>query len=200
MIRTTLATSLFVVAGTAAADDTPMLERIGMSISAGGGITGFTDSSLRDTTNDGGNWDVRATFGTRTSIAVEGSYLGSAQGIDALNLDQDAILLGNGVQGNLRLNAMPRFPVQPFAFGGVAWRRYTLTNVATNMSTLSDDDDVLEFPVGVGVAYRYRGFLLDARSEIRFATGEDLVPDLDGDAGSQPMHRYGINANVGYEF
>jgi hypothetical protein len=250
MIRSTLVTSLLVVAGTAVADDTPpyggpvadpaeddpvdtvdtkpvdtappiytppppvtyydtdrdredtrpMLERLGMSISAGGGVAGFTDSSLRDTTNDGGNWDVRATLGTRSPIAIEGSYIGSAQAIDSLGLDQDAVLLGNGIQGNLRLNAMPKFPVQPFAFGGVAWRRYTLTNVDTNTSALADDDDVLEFPVGVGVAYRYEGFLLDARGELRFATNEDMVPDLDGDLGSESMHRYGINANVGYEF
>jgi hypothetical protein len=253
MIRSTLVTSLLVVAGTAAADDTPpyggpaadpneddptqetsidpaqgdpatpppsvytpppaptyyepdpedrrtMLERLGMSISAGGGVAGFTDSAMRDTTNDGGNWDVRATFGTRSPIAIEGAYIGSAQAIDALGLDQDAILIGNGVQGNLRLNALPKFPVQPFAFGGVAWRRYTLTNTDTNTSALADDDDVLEFPVGVGVAYRYEGFLLDARGEIRFATNEDMVPDLDGDLGSESMHRYGVNANVGYEF
>ena len=181
-------------------DDRSMLERLGVGITAGGGVAGFTDSELRDTTGDGGDWDVRATFGTRSLLAFEASYLGSAQTIDSLGLDSDAILVGNGVQGNLRVNAMPDFVVQPFAFGGVAWRRYNLTNADTNTSAVNDSDDVIEFPVGVGVAYRYRGLLLDARGEMRFATEEDLVPNLAGDSGAEKMHRYGVNANIGYEF
>lgn len=242
----TLVTSLLVLAGTAAADETPpdpdntandpvppvptedppapapapivvspppmtygdppardqrsMLERLGVGITAGGGVAGFTDSELRDTTGDGGDWDVRATFGTRSLLAFEASYLGSAQTIDSLGLDDSAILVGNGIQGNLRVNAMPDFVVQPFAFGGVAWRRYDLTNADTNTSAVNDSDDVIEFPVGVGVAYRYRGLLLDARGEVRFATEEDLVPNLAGESGAEKMHRYGINANIGYEF
>ena len=201
MLRSILA-GLVVLAGTASADDQPrtMLQRIGVGISAGGGVAGFTDSELRDTTGDGGDWDVRATFGTRSPLAFEASYLGSAQTIDSLGLDNSAILVGNGVQGNLRVNAMPNFVVQPFAFGGVAWRRYNLTNADTNTSAVNGSDDVLEFPVGVGVAYRYRGLLLDARGEMRFATEEDLVPDLGGDSGSEKMHRYGVNASIGYEF
>jgi hypothetical protein len=52
---------------------------LGFGLTIGGGVSGFTDETFRDTTNDGGNWDVRGTIGTRSYIAGEASYLGSAQ-------------------------------------------------------------------------------------------------------------------------
>src|SRR5690606_16351422 len=66
-------------------DDT--LERWGISISLGGGVSGFVEDEMRDTTDDGGQWDVRVAAGLRGPIALEASYLGSAQSIDALGLD-----------------------------------------------------------------------------------------------------------------
>ena len=179
--------------------------RFGFAISAGGGVSGFTDETARSATQDGGGWDVRATFGTRSPIAAEVSYLGSAQTIDALGIDDDAVLLGNGVQANVRINLMSNYAVQPFLFAGAAWRRYQLTNTDTNTSDVSDDDDVLEIPVGAGIAYRYRGFILDARGEYRRTTQEDLMPSLTQDGAftndsQAELHRWGVNANVGYEF
>jgi len=176
-------------------DDT--LERYGIAISAGGGVAGFTDGDLRDTTNDGGSWGVRATFGTRSWIGVEAEYIGSAQSIDALGLDNDTTLIGNGVQGVGRINLIDS-NVQPFLFGGLAWRHYGLSYDGVNTSDVHDDDDVLEVPMGAGIAWKYRGLLLDARGEFRYATYEDMVPDVQG--GDLSMHRYGFNANVGYAF
>jgi hypothetical protein len=176
---------------------------IGFGLTIGGGVSGFTDDTFRDTTDDGGNWDVRATIGTRSFIAGEASYLGSAQSIDALGLDDDAVLLGNGLQGNVRVN-FTTAALQPFVYGGVAWRRYEITNDDFNTSDVADDDDVLEIPGGVGLAYKVGGFMLDARAEYRYAFYEDMLPSAiedfeePGDAAS--MHRYSINANVGVEF
>lgn len=180
------------------------MPRYGIAIAAGGGASGFTSESLRGTTNPGGDWDVRLTFGTRSPLAFEASYIGSAQSIDALGLDSDAVLVGNGVQGALRLNTTIDLPVQPFIYGGVAWRRYDLTNTSANTSDISDSDDVLEVPLGVGIAGKFQGLIVDARGEFRPAWFQDLVPEIINDTGLSDghgsMHRWGVNASVGYEF
>lgn len=182
--------------------DEMFLERYGVAFVLGGGVEGFTNDSLRSSTRDGGNWDARAIFGTRDWVGFEAAYIGSAQSIDALGLDNDALLVGNGVQGNLRLNLTRDSFVQPFAYAGAAWRRYTLHNEGINTSDVRDSDDVLEIPVGVGIAYKMEGFMFDARGEFRAATGEDLMPsltDFDGNTAAE-MHRWGVNANIGYAF
>jgi hypothetical protein len=177
-------------------------EDIGASISAGGGVEGFTSDSMRRTTSDGGDWGVRAAIGTRSFVGFEAAYIGSAQAIDTLGLDNNAVLVGNGAQGAVRLNATTNMEVQPFLFAGLAWRHYKLTNADFNTSDVSDSDDVLEIPMGVGLAYKYRGLLLDARGEFRAATGEDLMPSLNSTDPNDKasMHRWGVNANLGYEF
>lgn len=174
------------------------LRRIGLGLTAGGGVEGFTDGTMRDTTTAGGNWFVRATLGTKQVIGVEAAYFGSAQAIDALGLDPDAVLIGNGVQGNVRINATTDSEIQPFLYGGVAWRRYDITNSSRNTSDINDKDDVLELPVGIGLAYKHQGFMLDARGEFRGAFYEDLVPT--GGTTAADLHRWGFNANLGYEF
>jgi hypothetical protein len=165
--------------------------RMGIAIAAGGGTGGFVNDTLRNTTNVGGEWNVRATVGTRSPIAFEGSYIGSAQGINALGLDDDALLVGNGVQGALRLNATVDLPVQPFIYGGAAWRRYSLRNTATNLSDVANSDDVLEIPVGVGVARN-----ADLLPE--FGNDDPLIDINNTDSAS--MNRWGAKASVGFEF
>ena len=46
--------------------DSRMQSEIGVSTILGGGITGFTDQTMRDatTTNVGGLWDLRVTIGS----------------------------------------------------------------------------------------------------------------------------------------
>jgi hypothetical protein len=180
------------------------LSGYGLAISAGGGVSGFTDATARDTTNTGGGWDVRAVIGTHSPLAAEVSYIGSVQSINALGLDNDARLLGNGVQADLRLNATTNAALQPFIFAGAAWRRYDLTNTNTNTSDIADSDDVLEVPVGAGIAYHTMGVIIEARGEFRAATSADLMPSLGNDvtqnSGEASLHRWGANATIGYEF
>ncbi len=176
------------------------LSGIGIAIAAGGGAGGFTDATMSDTTDIGGDWDVRLTVGTRSPLAFEGSYIGSAQNITALGLDNDAILVGNGMQGALRVNATLDLPVQPFAFGGVAWRRYDLTRADTNLSDVAGSDDVLEVPLGIGIAGRWSGFMLDARGEYRLSSDEDLVPSQNRVGDNADMNRWGVKGTVGVEF
>lgn len=178
------------------------LGRYGLEIALGGGVEGFTSDSARDFTNDGGSWNVRVGIGNRSPLAFEASYIGSAQSIDALGLDGDSILVGNGIQGVVRVNFTQSYAIQPFAFAGAAWRHYNLANSDFNTSDIDDSDDVLEIPMGAGLAFKYGGFLLDARGEFRLASQEDLMPSLtavDFDDRAQ-MHRWGVNANIGYAF
>jgi len=199
--------ALVALAGSAAAQDDPMetsgsvLERYGMEVTLGGGVEDFTNDTLRNTTTTGGLWNVRVAFGTRTPIAFEGAYLGSAQAIDALGLDGDAVLIGNGLEAKVRVN-MTETDIQPFAFAGLGWRRYSITNSDFNTSAVAESDDVLEIPLGVGVAAKYRGFVFDARGEVRLAAEEDLMPALNAEDPTEDadMHRWAVNANIGYGF
>ena len=177
------------------------LERYGVAVAIGGGVEGFTNDTLRSTTDDGGGWNVRVALGTRSPIGFEAAYIGSAQSIDALGLDSSAILVGNGVEGKLRVNLLDA-NIQPFLVAGLGWRHYNVTNADFNTSDVADSDDVLEVPMGAGIAWKYQGFLIDARGEYRYATEENLVPSLSGiDASdSGKMHRWGVNANIGYAF
>ena len=181
----------------------PWYERIGYGLSLGGGVSGFVGDVLRDATSVGGSWDVRLVAGTKQYLALEASYIGSAQSINAIGLDDDAILVGNGLQAALRVNFLRDYYVQPFILGGAAWRHYELSDVVINVSDVTDTDDVFELPVGVGLAGYISGFMADIRAEYRFAWGSDLVPnieDLDEGAVASGMDRWGVTANVGMEF
>ena len=143
---------------------------------------------------------MRATIGTRMPIAFEGSYIGSAQSIDALGLDNNAVLVGNGVQGALRFSAPLDLPIKPFAFGGAAWRRYDLTGSNNNLSDVAGADDVLELPVGVGIGGTWNGLMLDARGEYRFSADNDLLPVTEDRSDFAKMDRWGVKGTVGVEF
>ncbi|HZO12313.1 MAG TPA: hypothetical protein VFB62_03615, partial [Polyangiaceae bacterium] len=57
--------------------------RIGIGLTAGGGVNDFTDDDVQAATQIGGAWDVRLTFGTRFVIAGELGYVGTARDITA---------------------------------------------------------------------------------------------------------------------
>ncbi|CAN5703684.1 hypothetical protein BH11MYX3_BH11MYX3_19980 [soil metagenome] len=177
-------------------DNRNLYERYGVAVSLGGGVEGFTQTSQRNATNDGGVWNLRLAVGTRSPVAIEGAYIGSAQSINGLGLDSNALLVGNGAQADARINLVDSL-VQPFVYGGVAWKRYSLTNTSTRTSDLSDNDDVLEVPLGIGIASKYAGLLLDLRGEYRFSTRNDM---FDATAPGDRMDRFGVNANIGYAF
>ena len=178
-------------------------ETIGFGLAVGGGVDDFVGDALRETTDIGGSWLVRLTIGTRLPVAFEGSYFGSAQSIEALGLDNDAILVGNGLQGAARINILSDYSVQPFIYGGAAWRHYDLTNVSFNTSDVQDSDDVFEVPVGVGIAGYISGFMADVRAEYRGVWGTDLIPSIDGnDEGALigEGDRWGVTGNIGVAF
>ena len=178
----------------------PTLERYGVAVALGGGVHDFASDTLRSSTDPGGMWNLRVAVGTRSPLAIEGAYLGSAQSINTLGLDNNALLVGNGLEGKLRINLLDE-AVQPFAFGGIGWTRYSLRNTDTNTSAVANDDDVIEVPMGVGIAYKIAGLQLDARGEFRYATQADLMPSLSPtNSDSADLHRYSINTSIGYSF
>jgi len=175
-----------------------LLHPWGMSVSAGGGVTDFAGEELRDMTGPGGAWDARFTFGTRQYLGIEAAYLGTAQSIDAIGMEENAVLVSNGAEAAVRVSPL-RGSLQPYVFAGAAWKRYDLANTDTNTSDVSDQDDVLEVPMGIGIGYRVAGLIFDARAAYRLAVDEDLVPASDGDGASE-LDNLNVAAHVGIEF
>ena len=172
---------------------------IGLGISVGGGVDDFVGDTMRGATGVGGDWTARLTIGTRSFIAGEFSYIGSAQSISRLGLSSNSELIGNGAQAALRINGTVDFPIQPFIYGGLAWRHYSLNNSGANFSDVSNSNDTLEVPLGAGVGAYLSGLMLDVRGEYRFAWGNHtLVPDSNG--GDSLLDRWAVTGNIGYSF
>lgn len=172
---------------------------VGLGLSVGGGVEDFSGSTMRDTTGTGGSWTARLTFGTRSYLAGEVSYIGSAQSIQRLGLASNSELIGNGAQAALRVNGTINYPIQPFIYGGAAWRHYDLNTSATNFSDVVNSADAVEIPVGLGVGGYFGNVMLEARGEYRFGwVNHDIVTQANG--GTPLMDRWGVTGNIGYSF
>jgi hypothetical protein len=190
------------------ADDT-LQSGIGISTILGGGVLGFTDEVMRNTTSDvGGMWDLRVTIGSHVPLALDLSYLGSAHDINGLPTGQNGTLIGTTLEGALRYNMLPHNPVTPYVFAGVGWQRYdvTETNVSLSDSGMNDFDNLVQFPLGAGMAFRRSGFVADLRGTFRAATEQNLVlkslssPSSPTSDDFAPMHTWEASAAIGYEF
>jgi hypothetical protein len=167
----------------------------GLAFSVGGGVDDFSGTDARRMTNMGGGWTARLTMGTRSFIAGEVSYIGSAQNTAQVIGTNNRTLYGNGAQGAVRLNALTTYWMQPFAYGGAAWRHYSLSSGGNN-------SDVLEIPAGLGIATYMNELMLDVRGEYRFAVADSgSIPELAlGTHNSSALDRWGVTGNLGYEF
>jgi hypothetical protein len=83
--------------------DDHLITPFGMSLAVGGGLMNFFDQDTRDLTGPAGTWEARLTIGTRSPLAFEAAYVGSAQNVNALGLDNSAYLLGTSFEGDARL-------------------------------------------------------------------------------------------------
>lgn len=175
---------------------TPMLPW-GLAFTIGGGVTGFTSEVARDTTDVGGMWEARLVGGTRRIIGGEVAYVGTAQSVNAIGLDPDAVLLGSGVEGNLRVNFLTG-ALQPFVIAGAGWRHYDLVREDFNTSAVQDNDDVLVVPLGGGLAYRFSRLVLDIRGTVRPAFYSDLIA-TPGSSGPT-VHTWDARLDIGWEF
>ena len=78
-------------------------------------------------------------------------------------------------------------------FGG----GFDVTRTDVNVSSLRDDDDVIEIPVGAGMAFQYGGFILDLRGDYAFAAEEDL---LRVDTNGPGLDNWSATLRAGVEF
>jgi opacity protein-like surface antigen len=170
-----------------------------VGIFAGGGLADFADGDMRDFTDLGGAWEVTALLGTRSLIGVELTYFGSAQDVDALGLDSDAVLIGTMFEATGRVNVLPQESFTPFVIGGIGYARYDITNSDFNTSNVANDDDMMSVPVGGGIGFRAGGALIEARGTYRFMFYDDLVASPTG-AGNIDQDNWSATARVGFEF
>lgn len=187
-------------------EPSPVVERdrantltpFGMGVTIGGGPTGFTDGDFNDFVDVGGGWEGRLAFGTRTMLGFEAAYIGTANGLDTFGVEDDAILLSNGVEGVFRLN-LSTTQVQPYVLAGAGWKHYEIENTNVNTSNLQDSDNVIEFPLGAGLGYRYNRFIADVRGTFRPAVDDELMRSEVAQDENE-LHTWRAAANIGFEF
>lgn len=173
---------------------------LGVVVSAGGGAFDFVGGDLKNMTGMGGFWTVRALVGSRSIVALEGTYIGTAQTIQALGLQTNARLLSNGVQGALRVNApiaIGKMFIEPFGFAGGGWSHYSLVSTNTQSASLQSTDNVITLPVGAGLAMGYNGFFFDARASYTFSYENNLVVSPTVNPG---MDTWNAGGTLGFEF
>jgi hypothetical protein len=184
-----------------------LMTGFGTAVQIGGGAFGFTNDDTADFMDTGGSWTARLVFGTRMPLALEAAYVGTANNISALGLDDDAVLMSHGAEANLRWNILSTFfravdlgfgHVDPYVFSGVGYRRYNLINDDFNTSNVVDSDNLGEVPVGGGIALSMGGFSIDTRGEYRIAFGDDLFVG-DGDNQNE-LNTWNVSARLGWEF
>jgi hypothetical protein len=172
---------------------------LGVTFGVGGGVTDFTGEEMRDMTGTAGTWDARLVVGTHKLVGIEAGYVGSLQSIDALGMESDARLVSTGVDAAVRVHFLPG-EFQPYAFAGAGWRRYDVTNTNTNTSSMADSDDLLEIPVGVGVAYTFKHFNLDVRGSYRPTFDNDMVAGATRDDERPTLDTFQVTGRIGWEF
>ncbi|HEY1810911.1 MAG TPA: hypothetical protein VGG74_01055 [Kofleriaceae bacterium] len=166
-----------------------------LAMTIGGGVDDFAGDTLRHSTQLGGSWNARLTIGQHNILAGEVSYIGSAQNVNGLGIGTRSTIVGNGVQGDLRLNGTINSMFQPFIYGGAAWRHYSTTETPNAFADLATTDDVFEIPVGAGIAAYFGGLTVDVRGEYRFAFGGNS-----NDSNGNSLDRWGATGNFGFEF
>jgi hypothetical protein len=179
--------------------------KFGLAFLAGGGYQDFANTNMRDRTNGGGSWDVRFVAGTRSILAVEGAYIGSARGFQSLGVSaNNPTLISNGVEGNLRLNVpitRGASLIEPYGVVGVGWEQYHISNYNSNTQQLSDfnasNDNVMTVPFGVGFAYGYKALMLDVRGTYAATYYNNL---LQGTNGNGTLNTWGVGGSIGFGF
>jgi hypothetical protein len=172
-----------------------------MTMSLGGGVSNFFDETLQDRAGMQGAYEARLGIGASSLIGLEAAYVGTAGSIDTLGLDDDAMLISNGVEALARVN-FGTGDVQPFVVGGGSWMRYNVVNDSFNTSDVRDEDDVIAVPVGAGVA-AYLGdsnLVLDGRFIYRATFDDELVRPTPGNSDGSDMNNWVATLRLGYAF
>jgi hypothetical protein len=178
----------------------------GIGLEAGGGVNEFANGRVAQITESGGAWGARLTIGTRSPVALEAAYIGSANPIQTLGLDRST-LMSNGAEGALRLhlalaelNDSGSVMVKPYLLAGFAWKHYDLRGDSVNTSNVQDSDDVFEVPLGVGLNWSFGHFIADQRFDYRPSLSGSVVRDLNDDTSDENLNTWSLTARVGVEF
>jgi hypothetical protein len=170
----------------------PDKKYVGIDVEAGGGVGGFIDRNITSVTTAQGQWTGRMVFGTRSHFAGEAAYVGSAQKVNTVGISPNATLVGNGAEAAFRLNVLTGM-WQPYAIAGIGWTHYSLGNATLTTSDVQSSGDVATFPLGVGMAWRYSGFVLDGRFSFHPATKSGLIRETN-------LSTWDLQAKAGFEF
>jgi hypothetical protein len=177
---------------------------IGVSVAAGGGVSGFTDSMMRDTlaARVGGTWNVRASIGTHIPLGVDLAYVGSSTTMGTFSNLENGTLFGTAFEGAVRFNILPHYFWNPYVFAGAGWQHYSVHDMRfmTSDTGVSGSDNVIEVPMGVGFTFRdTTGLVFDFRGTYHWTTGSDLVVQpITGEHAN--LNSWEATANLGYEF
>ncbi len=177
---------------------------IGVGLILGGGIAGFTDSTVRSSLSSSlsGLWDARVAIGTHIPLGIELAYIGTGADMASLNGVGNGTLVGSTAEGTLRYNILPHFELDPYVFAGVGWQRYdtTGTTFSTADTGIRSSDSFAEFPMGAGVSYRDpTGWLVDLRGTYRAAASSNLFLDQNT-GGYAGLSWWEASGALGYEF
>jgi hypothetical protein len=183
--------------------DPYLVSGIGVGFTVGGGLTGFTDRAMRDTvsSNVGGLWDARASFGTHIPIGLDVGYIGSAANINTIDGNANGTLVGTTVEAALRYNILPHNTFNPYIFAGAGWQHYDVTNMhfAQSDTGMAPHDNMAEFPMGAGFGVRdVSGFNFDVRGTFRATTDSTLLQESNGNYAQ--LHSWEASGSIGYEF
>src|ERR1043166_9699547 len=95
----------------------------GVSVTVGGGVTGFTDKTMRGVTSDvSGLWGLRITYGTRAPFALDVNYAGTSANINAPMGNRSGTLIGTTLEAALRYNFLPHYAWNAYAVAGMRWQ------------------------------------------------------------------------------
>ncbi len=181
-----------------------MATGVGVGITIGGGIAGFTDQSLRNSlsTSVNGLWDARVSIGTHVPIGLDVSYIGMAGNLNTLQGASNGTLVGTTAEAALRWNILPHFMWDPYVFAGVGYQRWDVTSMkfATADTGVKNSENLAEYPMGAGLSFRHpSGWLADVRGTFRAEPSSTLVRDVPNGAFAS-AHWWEASAAVGYEF
>jgi peptidoglycan-associated lipoprotein len=179
----------------------PAPKHLGIQLMVGGGLTNQLDHQTEELTEVGGTWDARVAFFNRSLIGFEAAYVGTLQNVKMFGLDDNAELMGNGAEADLRLNLLRDAVVRPYVFGGVGWTHYDVTNTPTAGAPVEDNDDVLHLPAGVGVGFQlYRDMTLDVRGTMRAAFDDEVFDPMTAPGQKMGLENWSAAAQLGFEF
>jgi hypothetical protein len=182
--------------------DARMQTRIGVGLTLGGGVTAFTDGAMREVVEDGvgGAWTVRVSIGTHIPLGLELGYFGSAAKLESASDAYSGTLIGTTFEAALRYTILPLADGTPYVFAGAGWQRYEVRDetLALADTGMRARDDVTEFPLGAGIAYRDQGWVGDLRGTFRATTESVLLMQASGEHAR--LHSWEASASFGYEF